>query len=56
MISISDLIFLVAFENEILKKIFRNPEGVYRGQKNKSDISENHYASFVARVEFVTPI
>jgi hypothetical protein len=38
------------------KKNFRNPEGEYSGQKNKSDISENHYASFVSRVEFVTPI
>jgi hypothetical protein len=38
------------------KKKFRNLEGEYKGQKNKSDISKNHYASFVARVEFVTPI
>jgi hypothetical protein len=36
-ISISDLIFLVAFENEILKKkFFGILEDGYRGQKNKS--------------------
>jgi hypothetical protein len=41
---------------KIWKKIFLNPEEEYRGQKNKSDISESHYASFVARVESVPPI